>query len=642
MAVTLTTSQQAAADNPATIPALLVDLVVEGSSQQFHFATQPVSWSGIFYATRMTGTFPLTTGVTGGPPYVLSPVKTASMPVANPDGYFSRRRPTYWKGQPLTAKEVFLDVESYAVRTFELKVTGTELVSDDVFQIHAEDPLADVRRKLIPANDCLVTTSLYPDLNIGVFQPGADGNNRPIPWLFGQTYCPMYYVDQDSNGNHIYAACVGSAVQVGSGSVVDWWDGGFSEIALDANAVAVGTQPWSVRYAVRNSTREDGSSFSMPVTEVVVHKSISPGEPIVRRFARLAWSRGAGTAADSYFATPDEVLVWMFRDTFAGAGITPTLIDSDSLLAARSFYLTHSMCFDGALIEQRPFEDWLTQWQHDSMTRLVLRDKIYLAPCRSRTAVYSFCDANLVGTVRYTDTPITQDGGRRTLYYRDRTRDADYGPGDGAQGDDARGGSFVRYDIGSGSEQKASSPFIGRPTTARRVTQYWAKYFATGVRRYDLTSTVKAIHLEEGDPVILTNSLTGCNSQPIEVAGIGRRGDGLYDFSVIETDPSTLYAATVGTDPIFGRYYQRLFHAPTSGTLVGFSQPAYTITTSHQLTGTPGTVRAMTVAGLLQAVPTSLTTANASQCTIAANWTGAPIYADQVLFGYHLYVSERL
>ena len=642
MAVTLSTSQRAAADNPATQPALLTDIVPDGDTQQYHFATQPVSWSGVQYAARMLQTFPITTGVTGGPPYQLSPVKTATMTVANPDGLFSRQRPAFWKGQPFTAKEVFLDVESDAVRTFAMTIAGTELLSADVFQFHAEDTLADVRRKFIPKLDAFITTSLYPNLNIGVFQPGADGNNRPIPWLFGQTYCPIYYVDQDSNGNHIYVACVGSAVQIGSGSVVDWWDGGFTEIALSENTIAtepVGTEPWSVRYAVRNSTRDDGSSVSIPVTEVVVHREISPGDPqIVRRFARLGWSRGLGTAADSYFATPDEVLIWMFRDTFAGAGITPTLIDSDSLLAARSFYLANSLCFDGALIEQRPFEDWLVQWQHDAMTRLILRDKIYLAPCRSQTAVFSFCDANLLA-IQYADTPITQDAGRRVLYYRDRTRDADYGPGDGAQGDATRGGSFVRYDVSSASEETLSSPFIGRPSVARKVAQYWAKYFGMGVRRYQLTSTVKAIHLEEGDLAPLTNSLTGCNSQPVEITGIVRRGDGVYEFSAIETDPRTLYALTGGTDPRFGLLYQRLYHTPASSVIFGIGYPAYTITTSHQMLGTPSLVRAMNLSpNFGQVVTTSLSTANDSQCTIAAQWNAAPIHANVILAGYHLYV----
>jgi len=635
MPVTLTTSQAAAAAKPATEPTILIDLVT-ASAEQYHFATQPCSWSGIMYQARLTSVSDLQTGV-GGLPYDLPSIKSLTIELANDDQWFSAFRPSWIRGQPLTYKEVFLDVDSAAVRQFDFRVTAQSLPSEQRFRIEAEDILAPVRRKLIPTNDVLITTSLYPNLSFG-----AVGANLPVPFLFGRTYCPIYFVDQSSDASKVYVACVGSAYFTNCGTVVDWFDGGLSRLADGSAAVGSdgvplypndgnSTFPWSVRYAVRNLTRDDGSTFSFPVTEIVTHPSIADGGG--RRFADLTWDHGS-----SAWTTPDEVLIEMFRNCFEGAHLTPTLINSDSLLTAHSFYTANSIYFDGALIEQRGFEDWLAQWQHDSLTRLTFRDQIYLTPCQSRTAVASFTDANILhGQFAYADVPLQSELSRRTLYFKERTNDADYGQGDGAQGNDARGGSFTRWDVGSGIEVKPSSPFIGRRSVASRVVQYWAKQAAIGQRTYRLGSTAKTISVEDGDLVTLTASFFGVNSQPCEVLGTTRQ-DGIYTHTLMETDAS-VWSASIGADPDFGFFYQRVAYSGASYALGNGLYPPLIAVSSHQLGRTPTSLIPWAPFNLIQSTLVNTSTTNNSQfVTVNQYIFQGPVNAQTALFGWYLYV----
>ncbi len=583
MAITLTTSQQAAASAAATEPLVLIDFVTT-SGEQFHVAQQPCVYEGTSYAARIVEVSNVQ-AAGAATAYLLPAAKTLTVTLADDDGFFARNRPGWLRGQPLTYREVFLDVNSAPVRKFAFTTVNVEAPTEQTFVLQAEDILAPVRRMLVPRTDCLITDSLYPDLNRGVFQQGADGRNRPLPFMFGRARMPIYYVDQASDRTHIYVAGVGSAYFTESGDVFDWWDGGMSRIggATDTTNDGHSTFPWSIRYAVRNSTREDGSTISIPVTEIAVHPQLGPGSPnIVRRFADLTWNHGS-----SAWATPDEVLIEMFRDCRAGAGISPTIIDSDSLLTAHSFYTANSIYFDGALIEQRPFEDWLAQWQHDAMTRLILRDKVYLVPCQSRAVVFSLHAGNIVGgRVTYTDAALTQEYSRRTLFYKDRVYDADYGPGVGGQDDIGRGGSFVRWNIGSGTETNFVSTFIGRPSVGRRVNRYWAEAQRAGPRTYQAPVTVKMIAQEEGDLGTLTHSRTGASQQLVEVSGITRRGS-TYEFTVTETDMAVFSFAGGGIDPSFGTNYQRVAYSGDSYALFGGQVVVFT--SSHQMGRTPAT-----------------------------------------------------
>lgn len=633
MPIILTTSQAAGAASAATELVELIDFAT-ASGEQHHVATQPCSYQGVFYAARLTGV----SGVQGGAanvPYQLPAVKSLSFDLANDDGYWSRQRPGWLRGQPVTYREVFLDVDT-PIRTFGFTVTNAAMPSEQTFHVEAEDVLAPVRRKLVPATDVLITDSLYPNLYRGGFQAGADGRNRPMPFLFGRTYTPLYFVDQSSDGSHIFAACVGSAYYVGSGSVVTWFDGGFSQIGGVDSATNDGgsTFPWSVRYAVRNTTRDDGSSFSMPVTEVVVHPRIAVAfDPIPRMFADLTWDHGS-----SAWTTPDEVLIEMFRNCFGGAHVTPTLLNSDSLLAAHSFYTANSIYFDGTLIEQRPFEDWLAHWQHDAMTRLVMRDQVHLVPCQSRTATFSLAAHNtLFGRTTYADVPLSQEFGRRTLYFKERTRDADYGPGDGGQGD-ARGGSFVRWDAGSGAEVALVSAFIGRPSVAGRVNRFWAEHQRAAQRIYRVPTTVKGVAIEEGDLGTFTNSHVGATAQLVDVYGVQRDG-GLYDVTIAETAMSVFSIGVAAADPAFIPFYQLVpYRAGVQNVSPGVT---VTLIYSHQLERTPTLVRP---AGLFSMyISTSLMNGpntNNSQAEVAhgtVTFTG-PLNLQQFLSGWHTYV----
>jgi hypothetical protein len=635
MAVTLTTSQAAAAAAPIAEPTILIDLVT-ASAEVYHFATQPCCYGGVQYAARITDVSQ-DQGGAAGVPYQLAATKSGYVDLADDDGFFSTTRPAWLRGQPLTYKEVFLDVDT-PVRQFAFTVTNQSLSDENTYRVSFEDTLASVRRKLIPSNDCLITDSLYPNLNRGVFQTGADGRNRPVPLPFGRAFTPLYYVDQASDGSHVYVAGVGSAYFTDSGVVCDWWDGGLSVLGGVTSASNDGhsTFPWSVRYAVRNTTREDGSLFSVPVTEVVVHPQLGPGDPIVRRFADLTWNHGS-----SAWATPDEVLIELFRNCHAAAGISPTLLNSDSLLTAHSFYTANSLYFDGALIEQRFFEDWLTQWQHDAMTRLVFRDQIHLVPCQSHTATFSLCDANILNSrVTYNDVPLPQEFSRRTLYYKDRTRDADYGPGDGSQGD-GRGGSLVRFDVGSGAEVAMSSPFIGRPSVARRVEQFWAYQQATAQRVYEIPTTVKNIAVEEGDLGTLASSKAGVAGQLLTVYGATRRG-GIYTLSLAETDITVYSTAPAAADPTFLQTYQRVPYSGDSYALTGGTIAVFT--SSHQMGATPSHVLLFGLPTVLPFLTYSLVagaTTNNSQFTIAMGLTFAtPLVGfnlQTVLGGWSLY-----
>src|SRR5439155_9078459 len=168
------------------------------------------------------------------------------------------------------------------------------------------------------------------------------------------------------------------------------------------------TGAFSLTYAYRSG---------LIVTEVV----LAPGVDVVRDdqyFLDLVMPQGS---ADT---TPDRVLTEMLTNTWAGVCFDPTYIDSDALLTAKSFYLANSMFFDGALTEQRPLEDWLGAWQHDSQTRFVQRLKLLLSVPNSRSATYSFGASNIAeGSLTFTDVPLAQEEDRRILHYRDRFLD---------------------------------------------------------------------------------------------------------------------------------------------------------------------------------------------------------------------------
>ncbi|HSE47082.1 MAG TPA: hypothetical protein VLA89_17320, partial [Gemmatimonadales bacterium] len=338
---TLTTSQKAAVENPATEPRMAVEL--ESSDGLYALSTEPFSWSGTNYIARVTDPPRITTQL-GDPGGGLAAAKTVAIGLANPDGYFSQKGSSWSREQIVTLKEIFLDVPSFAATTYAFAMTGMEMQpGGNQVQVQGEDLLAKFRQRLVPHNNVIITRSLYPNL-----PEGSDALGKPIPLAFGRSFVPCYLVDQTSLD--VFVACVGSATWGASSLFVEQFDGGFSAVQPRAANI---TTPYSLNYANR---------FGIPVTEIVVTSGIpvSPsGFGAGAHFADLVMPQ------NSDHTTPDRVLVAMLTDAYAGACFDPSYIDSDSLLAANSFFRANSVYFDGALTEQQPLETWLQFWQHD-------------------------------------------------------------------------------------------------------------------------------------------------------------------------------------------------------------------------------------------------------------------------------------
>ena len=541
--ITLTTSQQAAIANPAVEPRIGLEL--ETSSGKLYISSEPFYWSGNSYYARLANPGQIAAAL-GDSSQALAATKSLTVEVANPDGFFSRPRPNWIRQHVMTAKEIFLDVESDAVSQMAFTVVGAQMPpGGDTYQITGEDLFANYRRRLFPSNEVIITRSMYPQQ----LQNGP-GLGRPIPVIWGRSMTPCYHVDGTSAD--VYVACVGSATWGASSLFCDLFDGGFSAV--------VGlftTTPYSLYYANRGG---------VPVTEIICDSSVPIGNPQqLVRYADLVMPQ------NSQDTTPDRVLTEMLLNTWAGVCFDPSFIDSASLLTARNYYQANSYYFDGGAYEQRPLEDWLSDWQHDATARINLRDTLRISVQASRSAQSSFYVGNILqATLSQEDNPLALEEGRHKVFFRDRTRDSDWL-------------SFQKFEVGSGQEIDRIAPFIGRPTVAARPAQFWAKDAYYGVRNYGFTSTVKAIAHEEGDLVTLTHSQAGTSNQLAFVMGVGRRA-GLYDVSLKEANADIFAYASPGEDPAFLSTYQR---APYNAGSFSLRTAVQLLVVSHQLAGTP-------------------------------------------------------
>jgi len=538
---------------------------LETTSGRYYLSADPFSWSGNLYQARVTNAGNVVVAL-GGTANASPVAKTLTVDVANPDGFFSTKPPEWSRHQILTYRQLFPDVNS-ALASYAFVITGGQMAAGGAqYRIEAEDPMTRHRRKPVPRNEVIITRSMYPEIG-----DNFAGLNRPIPLIFGRSLTPCYLVDVVSLDT--YVACVGSATWGATSIFYDLHDGGFSPIVGNGQEA----HPYSLTYAMRGG---------VPVTEICVTSGIPLDNHGGLRWADLIMPAG------SEDCTPDRVLVEMLTNKYYGVCFDPTFIDSDSLLAANAWFRTNSVFFDGGFYEQRPLDEWLGAWQHDSTARLKFQDKLQILIQQSASPVYSFYTGNIqAGTLAMEDISIVEEESRRTVIFRDRTKDAGI-PSVTLDDKGVEGQSRVAYFVGCGADSTVVTPFIGRPTVASRAAQRWALENFYGIRRYGLTSTVRAGHLEEGDPVSMTHSLIGASSQYCMVSAVNRRPDALFDFTLQHASNSMFaFSPQSGGDPQFLRRFQFVPYNAGSYFIYAsadFGQPTFQIVVvSHQLDGSP-------------------------------------------------------
>lgn len=502
MPITLTTSQQAAIADSRAEPRTVVEF--QSQHGTYYFASERLMWSGKQYLPRLLNEPGIVTGLGGTQGMGLAPTKTITLQLANADGWLSTQPPAFYRYGTVLVKEILMDVESYALRTFRFTSTGGGMPSATTFNIQCEDFWSVTKRRIFPSNSVLMTRQRFS----GITELTNDDHpheNTPMNIVMGRCMAKLTLINNLPTG-------------VDSGGLE--WLVGYGSLAL-APGGHLYQFPGPIErdfvlfeagsYEMRQNVTLDG----VPYTTVFVYPTGSPGDDAVDHYLD---TRGGE------YGWPDEFLLMMLTNSIVGVGIDATLIDSDSLLSARSFYKANNITFDFALNVQKPVESWLGDWCRDSLTRLILRDKLYLSPQTSREPVTSFHVGNIQkDTLSIADVAIGQEESRASMTFRDRFKDEDW-----------RG--KITYNVGSGSELPLESVLIGRPTVAGKVAQTVAKRGADGIRTYQFGSTLRMANLEEGDLVTLHHPLaTTSGRAPVwgEVEAI-RRGRGLLNFSIRE------------------------------------------------------------------------------------------------------------
>lgn len=541
----LTAAQIAAVAQPGVSPRTLIAFDTTYGTQRV--TTEPVRWSGLDWAGQLTEPPTITTPIGDTGAGVL-PAKSITVTLANADGFWSARPPEFYRGRTLTAHEVLLEVESDALATTTFRVTATQMpAGGETFVLQGEESWAAARRALVPHPRCVLDAQKYPTLDGLQVDVG-----NPIPVLFGRALVPLTLVDQSSANVYRYVACVGTATMVSS-YLYETWDNRLNPVQTASGTLA----PYSVSHVRRGIGEQQ-----IPVTEVITAISdVTINGTRVLRYADLTCNSPGH---------PDQVLLGLVTDPVYGAGLSPSLVSSDALLTARSFYLANSMTFDGVLGATRPLEEWLGAWGHDALTALRLRDTLHLVPQGSRAAVASFHDGNIVArTVGYADAPEGQQASVRRLFYREASRDVS-------------SVAVVRWAVGSGTAVDHASPFIGRRSVATRVVQHWAKEAAYGVRGYGLATTLRVAELEEGDVAQLTHAPAAATHQ-LAVVETVERTDGVWRVALRRTDAALWTPQDVPADLPYLNYVFRSTIAPyTSSGL-----PPVTYSSSHTLGVTP-------------------------------------------------------
>jgi hypothetical protein len=574
MSITLTTSQRAAVGQPTVQFTRLVEL--DSPHGVYRYAMAPTSWSGLFYEGRLLGLTGLEAGL-GAPEEGVAAMGQVRLRFANADGYFTRERPSFYRNRDVTVREVLLDVETDAVRVF--KFVGASVASDpsmEEFEITAEDVWGFYRRWQIPADAVRVSKELFATL---------DDNNpnigTVIPLIYGRVNVELKLID-DIPAETLWAACVGSATL--AGDITELFNDKLSTVqsARISHGLAAG---------------------GIPLTYVHVRSPISVNGQPTPHFADLIAPTGAA-------GRPDVVLIDFLMNQWGGLGRTDALVDSPSLVTAEAFYEANSIGFDCVVGEQRPLESWLGDWSRDALTRLTLRDRFVLIPQRSRAPVGSFSPANIVrDSLQLSDKPLSDEESRRIIHFTDRTR---------AQPE--TGVTSFAATPAEGAIVEHTSPFLGTPSAAHRVAQYWAKQAAAGVRQYEFTSTIRTVDLEEDDLVTLTHSYLGATGQLCRVVRTDRQGARI-EYTLEETSMGVFEVETLDlpADPAFP--VTQKFIPFVAGTFPTTSWQLYsgesslmTIVFSHNLGSTPVAAVAR-FRRIGEDVASSITTADGTDAT---------------------------
>lgn len=597
MAVTINTDR---INDTVVYPRSLVE--IDTTDGTLYLSTEPFVWSGKQYLARVLDVGAIATA--NGADFSVPTAKSITITLANADGFMSRQPQEYWRGQALRIKEILANVESYALRSWAFTITGTQMNDSTTFTLQGEEYWATYRRRLVP--NVLITKERYPYIS-----DSLKLNPQPIPLIYGRCMAPLILVDNRSQGDSafVFLACVGSATLMGDVK------------QHKASNVGAGSQAGDLTtYSGSYSVRYRRISGDIPVTELVLTgASIGGGDAIDDCYADLAFGSG----------TPDRVLVDLLTNPWAGAGVTGmnsfAVVDSVSLAAANSFYVATTLSFDCALTTARPFEDWLGDWMRDSMTRVNLRDQIYLTPVGSQAIQGTFDVQNVLnGSLRMEDIPLSNEVSRWNVQYRERTR----------------GLESIRsatWNAGNGADAVAKSLFIGRQTVAQRIAQTYAKRGNTGIRRYAFRTTVVAANMEDGDLCTILHPHVGATPITCELDSTTRK-DGLYDLTLRQGKPDPFVLEQPGQDLPFQRTYQRVvagsYAIPKTPTVATF-------TGSHNINQLPGYMKVIPKPGFATTiwengglVSASYDRLSSTGSTFVVQYTGITSLAAQDMFLY--------
>jgi hypothetical protein len=494
---TLTNSQRAAVNASTAEPRLLIDFATKHGT--YHFAQERLMWSGVMYEPRIINQ-PEITGVLGGVQGAGNiATKTMDLSIANADAWLSSQPPDFYRYGVVTAKEVLLDVESFALREFRFIAAGGAMdETGEQFTVQCEDYWTNIKRSLFPSNKTLITKQRFPGYSDLAFEDEERRENTPMNIPLGRVLAQLALIDSQALG-------------VDSGAL-EWLIGyGHNITTAFSFSQSLYQYPSSApdaaltSYAVESAQLRYRSTFdSVPFTSILV-RPISEGDDARTTYLDTRQLRGNGY--------PDEFLLFMLTDSIAGAGMDATLIDSDSLLTARSFYQHNDLTYDAIVRQQRSVIDWLSDWSRDSLTHLVFRDKLYLVPQDSRSPVSSLHIGNILrGSLSHADVPVGQEESRVTCNYRERLQEKEQR-------------QFVRYVVGSGADLTFDSLLIGRPTVAAKIAETIAKRAYYGIRQYQLDTTLRMAEIDEGDLVAFKHPLSAnSNMEPfiLEVEGTRR------------------------------------------------------------------------------------------------------------------------
>ena len=519
MAITLTTSQRTAIADAAVEPRTLVEFHTQHGI--YYFAQERVIWSGKQYQPRLTAPVAIAEGLGGVQGFGITPPTRTTISIANPDGWISTQGPAFYRYGDVIVKEVVLSVESDAIRTYRLIATGGQMGQDGKqFTITAEDFLSPYRQRVFPSNNCILTDNRFPNIQDNALDPNHR-ENTPMTTVFGRAMTKLVMIEphltgQESGGLY-WLVGYGSLTIPPSGQLFQF---PVSPTIRDFQLYT--TASWGLRYL----KTYDG----IPYTAVFVYpEGGNPGDDAQQTYLD---TRGG------FYGYPDEVLLFMLTNSQVGVGLDASLIDSVSLQSARSWYAANDFTMDFNTHTQKTLDTWLSEWSRDSLTRLIIRDKIYLSLQTSRNPVASFHNGNVMkDSMTFTDAQIGQEQSRVAIQFRDRTKDEGWV-------------NTIRYNVGSGADYTFTSQLIGRPTVASKVSQTIAKRAVSGIRTYQFQSTIRHTALDPGDLVSVRHAaVVSSNTQPIwcEIEAV-RRSGGRIAFTAREIGSRTFQFGNVVAD----------------------------------------------------------------------------------------------